>query len=684
LDGATRVAFDIGGTFTDVVLIDGKGRLVGRKVLSISEETGTRIRDLAAEYLPGQRPTYVHATTICSNAIIEGKTGRVALITTNGFRDVLEMQNHKRPQIYDAFWDRLPPLVPRALRFEVNERVLATGAVETALDVDQLEELLRAVASEKCEALAVCLINSYANPVHEEQIGELARQLIPNIPVSLSVTDFSEVREYERTSSVAVNAALMPVVDRYLSALEAQLDVGGGNLQIMQSSGGVMTSATARRLPARMIESGPAAGVLAARSLARELGMTDVLAFDMGGTTAKAALILGGNPVERRTTSVGGSLGSAGSVTFGTDGHVVRAPSIAVVEVGAGGGSLAWIDRGGALRVGPDGAGAEPGPACYGRGGTAPTVTDANVVLGYMSPSSIAGGAVSINASAARASIAGALSGPMGLTPEEAAFGVVQVADATMVRAIRAVTVERGVDPRTLTMIAFGGAGPLHAARLADALGIRRVCVPVVPGLFSAVGLLLSEYRQDAVRGMMLKLGEDTSSAVQDVFRELEKQVAESLRQAIGDREVTFHHEIDVQYETENAPLSVRLVTTDDDLKDAFERSHQVEFGYVRSDAAFITAVRVSATATAADIGFRSLVIGESTTASVRSPHGTRQMYLGPEAGWLTAGVASGRNGMARVKGPYVIEENDSSTLVPPGWVVSEVGTGALFLEVNE
>ena len=676
-----RVGFDIGGTFTDVAVVEKSGRLRVEKRLSLLERVGREIAELTHTLAPADDHSYVHATTICSNAIIEGKTGRAGLITTAGFRDVLQMQNLRRPPVYDYQWDRVPALVPRRLRFEIGERILADGAEEVPVDPAEVEQVIRELQGLGVEAIAVCLINSYMNPRHELQVREIATRVAPGLPVSLSTPDFAEVNEYERTSSVIINAALVPVLERYMTRLEEQLGAERGTVHIMQSNGGLMASSVARRVPARMIGSGPAAGVLAAARLANELDLDQVLVFDMGGTTAKASVVMGGQPIERRITDVGGAEGLSAAHLLGSDGHVLRLPSIDVVEVGAGGGSIAWIDPGGGLRVGPQGAGADPGPACYMRGGIHPTVTDADVVLGYMNRTEIAGGSVPINREAAAEAINEFVAGPLGVSLEEAAVGVVRVADATMTRAIRAVTVERGIDPRTMTMIAFGGAGPLHAARLAEALGIHRVSVPIEPGVFSALGLLLAEYRQDAVRGMFMPLAELRSGRLEGIFGELESEVRDALSGIFGSHPLTFTRELDVRYESEDAAIGVPLPSPDIDVAAAFRQRHMMQFGYVRDEPAMIVAARMIGVVAAADVGFGALAPDPVTSAEVPGVDGTRLAYFGEDGGWLPIPVFTSRSAVTDSQSPFVIDEPNTSILVPPGWRAAPGALGTVELE---
>src|SRR5215510_458809 len=470
-----RVAFDIGGTFTDVIVLGEEGRLTTAKVLSLLDRVGEDIVACVQQAAAAPRvENFVHGTTIAANAVIENKIAATGLLTTEGFRDELEMRGQRRPNIYDAEWDRLSPLIPRELRLEVNERILGNGTIERPPDLTETRVAIKNLLAQGVDAIAVCFINSYLNPAHEQQMGKLIVETAPQVVVCLSSDIHPEIREYERMSTTAINAALIPVVNNYLDRLEHHLSSYSGRVLIMQSNGGIMTAQSARRRPIYMIESGPAAGALAAARLAVEAGAMQALSFDMGGTTAKACLIENGAPLEKPGGEIGGGA-TVATRLFGGGGHALRAPSLDIVEVGAGGGSIAWIDSGGALRVGPHSAGAEPGPVCYGRGGPEPTVTDANVVLGYMNPDSIADATLHINREAAWAAINEKLAVPLRLDPLQTAYGITQVANATMMRALRAVSTERGRDPREFALIAFGGAGPIHAAALAESLGISRV-----------------------------------------------------------------------------------------------------------------------------------------------------------------------------------------------------------------
>lgn len=680
-----RVGFDIGGTFTDVIVLGDDGKLTTAKVLSLLDRVGEDIVACVQRSAPtGRVESFVHGTTIGSNAVIENKTAVTGLITTKGFRDELEMRGQKRPNIYDVSWDRLPPLVPRSLRLEVKERILGDGSVEQSLDPQETVAVIRKLLDAHVEAIAVSLINAYLNPTHEQHIGRLIAEMAPKMVVCLSSDIHPEIREYERTSTTVINASLIPVVDQYLNQLERHLSAYSTRLLIMQSNGGIMTSQAARRRPAYMIESGPAAGVLAAARLALETGLDQVLSFDMGGTTAKACLIEKGVPLEKS----GGEVGGGATMTtrlFGGGGHALRVPSLDIVEVGAGGGSVAWIDDGGALRVGPQSAGAEPGPVCYGRGGQEPTVTDANVVLGYMNPEAIAGATLRINRQAAWEAIEQKIANPLKLDVLPAAYGITQVANATMMRALRAVSTERGRDPREFTLIAFGGAGPIHALALSESLGITRVQVPLFPGLFSALGLLLADYRHDYLRSIALTLDKVEPQAILKQYEELEAGAREELLQeGVTPESIRFERQIDLKYGYQVSelalpfPADVQPATLHSKLTQIFTEAHRQAFGYDRDDPIELVNLRLRALASSGRVRFADLVARVPMVQSEQ--HGVRPAYFGPVHGSLETQVLRRADIVGYMAGPLIVEEPDTTVVVPPGWTVRRDEQGNLLL----
>ena len=686
-----RVAFDIGGTFTDVVIAGADGQLLTYKILTLPDSVGADVGRCIAD-TERQRPesaitSLVHGTTIASNAVLEEQGARTGLITTAGFRDELEIRRLGRPGVYNVFWQRTPPLIPRRRRLEVSERLTVRGEVETPLNDEEVRQAILSLKRQGVEAIAVAFLHSYVNPSHEQRAVALIREVCPEVMVCSSADILPEVREYERTSTTALNAYLMPVVGRYLDQLETQLRAYLPPLQIMQSNGGIMPATQARRRPVHMIESGPAAGALAAAGLAREIGLAQAVAFDMGGTTAKGCLIENGQAVETAEGEVGAGINRAGRLSKGA-GYALRVPAYDIVEVGAGGGSLAWVDDGGALRVGPRSAGAVPGPACYGSGGTEPTITDANVALGYMNPDSIAGGAVRIDAAAARTAIETRLGARLGLSVHELAFGIHQVADATMTRAIRAVTTERGRDPREFTLIAFGGSGPLHAATLADNLGMSRVYIPLFPGVFSALGLLVADLRSDYVQSVPQDLdGVDPAALLQE-FDTLADRAAQEVRHEPPG--LTYERLLDLRYKRQSSeltlPLPAQVEAADirQVLAESFHAAHEQTYGYRREDDTIaIVSVRLKATIRTQSLSFSELGGSFSQAAEKTAQPGSRRAYFGRQQGELNTRILS-RSDLVEhaVAGPLIVEEFDATVVVPPRWQASVDAYGNIVLQV--
>ena len=693
-----RVAFDIGGTFTDVVIAAADGRLLTYKILtlpdSVGADVGRCIADAESRQSDSIITSLVHGTTIASNAVLEEQGAETGLITTKGFRDELEIRRLGRPGVYNVFWQRTPPLIPRRRRIEVSERMTVQGEVETPLNEEEVRQAILSLKRQGVESIAVAFLHSYVNPSHEQRAVALIREVFPEVMVCSSAEVLPEVREYERTSTTALNAYLMPVVNRYLDQVETQLQAYPPTLQIMQSNGGVMTAAHARRRPVHMIESGPAAGALAAAGLAREIGLSQAVAFDMGGTTVKACLIEDGQAVETAEGEVGAGINRAGRLSQGA-GYALRVPAYDIVEVGAGGGSLAWVDDGGALRVGPRSASAVPGPACYGRGGTEPTITDANVALGYMNPGKIAGGTVPIDAAAARTAIETRLCARLHLSVQDVAFGIHQVADATMTRAIRAVTTERGRDPREFTLIAFGGSGPLHATTLADNLGMPRVYIPLFPGLFSALGLLLADIRYDYVQSVPQELDAINPAALLKEFEALVSRAnqdnQDSQDEQDGQGSITYERLIDLRYKRQSSeltlpvPAQVEAADIRQVLAESFHAAHEQTYGYRREDDTIaIVSVRLKATVRTQSLSFSELGVSFSQSAEKTAQPDSRRAYFGPQQGELDTRILS-RGDLVEhaVVGPLIVEEFDTTIVVPPQWQASVDEYGNIVLAKN-
>jgi N-methylhydantoinase A len=553
---AWRIGVDIGGTFTDVALIEeASGRIGVAKVPTTPGNLAEGV--LAALHAAMQRHGVAaadvgllsHATTVVTNAILEEKGARAALVTTRGFREVLELRRSARGDLYDLFQDAPATLVPRHRRFEITERVGADGAVVTPLAEAEIGPLVAALKEARVEAIAVSLLFSFLNPTHEASLGKRLRAALPGVPIYLSSEVLPEIKEFERTSTTAVCAYVGPILQSYLQSLEEATRAQGlPRLYVMGSNGGVVEASEAVAMPAVAVESGPAAGVVAAALVARQTGRGNLLSFDMGGTTAKASLIRDGQYETTPEYEVGG--GASGNRWMHGTGHPIRVPVIDLAEVSAGGGSIAWVDRAGALRVGPRSAGAVPGPVCYGRGGTEPTVTDCDLLLGYLDKGSLLGGDLPIDHAAAKAAIAEKLARPLGVDPRTAAAAVIDVVNHAMAEALKIVSVQRGHDPRDFTLAAFGGAGPLHATALADELGIAEILCPPIPGAFSTLGLVGTDLRRDYVRTVYATTATADPQQLESVFATLERDGAAMLdRAGVPAGRRRFERAIDARYE---------------------------------------------------------------------------------------------------------------------------------------
>jgi N-methylhydantoinase A len=687
-----RVGADIGGTFTDIVALGPDGELRRMKVPSTTDDYARGIcaglaDGLGAEQLPDVDQV-VHGTTIATNAILQEQTARLALITTHGFRDLLELRRSRRPTLYDLTWRPPPALVPRRLRLGVLERIAVDGTVLEALDEASVRDCIPVLVSERVDAVAVCLLHAYANPAHEQRIAEILADELPDVRVTLSSAIAPEPGEYERSSTTAVNGFLLPVVEDYIMRLESSLNASGvrAPLQIMQSDGTTAGSELVRERPFLIIESGPAAGVSAAARLAAEMDRDAIVTFDMGGTTAKASL------VEHFRTDLAAELEVGNSITRGggfmrSSGYLVRAACVDLTEVGSGGGSIAWIDRGGALRVGPTSAGSSPGPACYDGGGTDATVTDAHVVLGYVNPASIAGGNKPLRADLATAAIE-RLATPLGLSVLDTAHGIFSIATATMRRAVRAVSVERGRDPRAHALVAFGGAGGLHAAALAAEMEMDEVVVPIVAGLFSSLGLLFADTavsRSSAVRSVLGNGAGDTIDAAAGVLTATAREELSRLGGQAGDPEVEIWVNLRYVGQSSTLMLPYRPGTEMSIVADSFHSEHRRAYGHAaQEEAVEVTVVRVRAAWPAPSVTFAEIArqeIARERSGAQTGPPILRTLYFGSEIGCVEAPIItrSSLDGAARL-GPLVVEEAEATVLVPPGTGASLDATGSIVL----
>ncbi len=660
------VGVDIGGTFTDLVGYQNGG-IVTSKCSTVpadpTEGAAQALRlagcDLAA------MDELLHGSTIAINTVLEKSGARTALITTAGFRDVYAIGRGNRPDAFNLFFHRPRPLVPRELTFEVAERINAAGEVLVPIDLAAVEALGRQLATLGVEAVAVCFLHSYANPAHEVAAGELLRRGLPDLFVTLSHEILREFREYERTSTTVLNAFVGPRVSRYLGRFEtfAQRARFPGKIGIMRSNGGTMSLTQARREPVAMMESGPVAGMIGAGRLAGLLGIERAIGFDMGGTTAKCTLITGGvAPIEE-----GYVIGDEFS------GQPMQLPVVDIVEVGAGGGSLAWCDDGGGLHVGPVSAGADPGPACYGRGGEAPAVTDADLVLGRLNGARFLGGHMALDRALAERAIGG-IGARLKLATVEAALGITTIADGAMSLAVRAVSVNRGIDPRDTTLIAFGGAGPLHAVAIAREISIPRVVIPKLPGNFSALGMLMAEWRQDFVRTLIGQLGEIRPNDAARAFAELRSagEAALARDRLAGGR---FDFAADLRYRGQEHTIAIPVTRAEDLASDTeatrlrFDEQHDRRYGHAAPDQSIeIVNLRLVVT-----VPRMEDVIGRWLSAPWTpddpAPEQRRPVVFGDPDRPLEArilwrpGLAAG----SEILGPAVIEEPNSTTLVGHG-----------------
>ena len=726
-----RLGIDIGGTFTDGALVDeDSGELSIVKVLTTPANPAEGFMEAVEQaqqktgFPPEALKMVVHATTIATNALIEGNKTRIGMLATEGFRDVLEIGYQTRPRLYDIFQKKPVPLVPRRWSIGIPERLDHHGQVLKPLDEAAVERAVAFLKAEGVEALVVCFLHSYINPAHEQRAAEIARAAFPEAFLSVSSEVCPEFREFPRASTAAVNAAVMPVVSRYVDDIQSRLAARKieAPFYIMQSNGGVMNAEAARDKPVFMVESGPSAGVIAAAALAREMGFDNVISFDMGGTTAKVGLVRGGQP----TLSTEYEVGSLSHSPIGEgkgSGYPVRTPVIDLVEVGAGGGSLAWIDPGGSLRTGPQSAGAEPGPACYGRGGTRPTLTDANLLLGRLNADYFLGGQLKLDTAAARAALEREIAAPLGLEIERAAQGVVDIANAGMIAAMRLISVQRGYDPRDFSLVAFGGAGPLHAGALAAELEIPTVIVPPSPGVASAVGLLMTDIRHEfvATRRHLLAAGgaggEDSGHSAENSTGSSAENSAENSAETIpgnilarneaiaadlnavfsgfeeraeallaGDREswgeTSLVRSCDLRYKGQSHELQVVLSPGEVGaaalarLRGQFEEAHKRAYGYVApGDAIEMVNLRLTAVGKLPPLPRKRARKAErATSGGGGGPDAAlkeqRPLWLKEEGRAVDCPVYDRyalRAGDA-LDGPAVVEEMDASTVVPGGF----------------
>lgn len=676
-----RLGVDVGGTFTDFALYDTETNRLefaktpstpANQAVGVAEGIGGLIERYGAA--PGRVEFFIHGTTVATNTLLERKGARTALVVTAGFRDVMQIGRQDRPDLYDWRVRRSAPLVPRRLRFEVLERVTHTGEALIPIRDEELARVVDDVLAAAVDAVAVCLLHSYANPAHERAVGGALQKALPGVPVSLSHEILPEFKEYERMSTTAINAYVAPVMERYLRRLERSVgDVGlKSDLYIMQSNGGTMGAETAIERPVHTILSGPAAGVIGAVAIAKQAGQENSISIDMGGTSFDVSLSYGGEVRRTHESEV--------------EGLPVKAPMVDIHTLGAGGGSIAWIDPGGALRVGPQSAGADPGPACYGIGGDEATVTDANLVLGRLGAGSLLGGTMTLDVELARAAIEKRISGPLGLSIEEAAEGIVQVVNASMVKGIRVVSVSKGYDPREFCLVAFGGAGPVHASELAAEMDIPSVLVPVAPGVTSALGLLMADLRHDFAQTVLRPGSELSPEEITSWYEQLETQAVEQMtREGIGPNDIALARTADARYVGQGYELEVPAASGKleqgqvEDIIQRFHEAHVRSYGYAsRDNTVEVVNLRVTALAEMQrpQLAGKAREEGSEAEAVVEE----RDVYFGNERKRAKVYDRSLLHPGDAIAGPAIVEQLDSTTVIWADQIATVDGYSNLLL----
>ena len=682
-----RISVDVGGTFTDLVALDARtGSLTSIKVPSIPACPEGGVFDALRRYLENQEAKEVrmvgHATTIATNALL-GQLSLdlppTGLVTTKGFRDVLEIGRQRRSEVYNLFFERPRMLVPRRLRLEVLERIEANGAVSTPLDETELRELLSRLKHEGVASIAFGFLNSYANSTHEERAKEVAREMraAPYLITSSGVSN--GYREYERLSTAVVNAVLMPIMHRYLTELATGLKGLGVSapLYVMQSNGGLSAAKISAEYPATVVESGPAAGVMAAAWIGKIAGEENVISFDMGGTTAKAGAVRGGTPEAVSEYEVAGRV-HMGRLIKGS-GYPIRFPLIDLAECSSGGGTIAWADEGRALRVGPTSAGADPGPACYGKGGTKPTVTDANLTFGRLNPDGLLGGELKLRPELASKALT-ELGATTGMSAEETAVGIVRIANSMMGKILRIVSVERGVDPRDYVLVAFGGAGPMHACALAGEVGIGRIVVPPSPGMFSALGLLTADFFHDYSHPYLRAAQEADPSEISESLREMEATGTATLNtEGIKREDMVFERQLEMRYVGQSYELAVSIPKeiTSQVINSAilgFHARHREAYGFsAESESVEVVNIRMRAIGKLPKPELKTNQLKELPRET-----GSRRVFFETGEGWVGTPVYPRVSWSGTIDGPAIVEQYDATTVIYPGWVAETDGFGNL------
>jgi N-methylhydantoinase A len=678
------IGIDTGGTFTDLVLVDSiTGACCFEKLPTTTDDPARGIlKGLAAIIAQARRQCedvhfLVLGTTIATNAVLESKTARTGMLTTRGFRDILELARQRRPHLFNLDVQKPRPPAPRDCRYEVTERMTSQGTIMAPLDEDEVHQAVMSLRGKDIEAVAICFLHAYTNPMHEQRAKALVQKLWPNVYVCTSCEVLAEFREFERFATATINASLMPIMDRDLERFEHGVyDLGiRAAPRVMQSNGGAVTPSAVRQLPINTFFSGPAGGVIGSRGLGAHAGITNLITFDMGGTSTDVCLIRDGVPAQRTVRELGG--------------YPVRTHTIDIHTIGAGGGSIAWVDPGGLLKVGPMSAGAQPGPAAYGRGGLRPTVTDVNIVLGRLNPHGLLGGRMAINPDKALAAIEDVVSQPLHLDVVTAAAGILDIVNANMMGALRVISVEQGEDPRDFTLVAFGGAGPLHAADVARMIGMHHILVPPRPGLLSAIGLLHADVRGDFSLTRLVTAKPASLPAINDGFSELSRRGDAwlALEQMDG-AEASREWRVDMRYLGQESGLGVKLDCDHIDelllarVTDLFHQRHHDAYGYSMPDQP-VEVVTLHLVVTMIRPTPAQVRIQRSGNLS-QAIQGQRHAWF-PGTGFIPTSIYD-RDKLptgAEVHGPCIIEQMDTTTVVPPEAKLSVDALGYLHIDVK-
>ena len=679
----TQIGVDIGGTFTDIV-VSHNSYISKIKVLSTPSEYSKGVMTGLSEAInrlkipPENISEIVHATTLATNAILEKKGANCCLITTKGFRDVLDIGRLRIPTLYDPFYDKRKLLIPRHNTLEINERIGSKGEIIEPFSIDSMKKTIDFLDKHNIDSAAICLINSYRNSTHEDEIAKEINKYLPNIDISLSSKILPHIGEYERMSSTVIDAYIKPIVRNYLRNLKKKITSKNieAPIYIMKCSGGLTTLDHAEQIPINMIESGPAAGVLAASHFLNKFKYQNLVTFDMGGTTAKASIIENGKIFRTRDYEVGGQISATSRLTGG-GGYPINIPVVDIAEVGAGGGSIGWIDTGKGIKVGPKSAGAQPGPACYGLGGKEPTVTDANVILGYLNPEGIAGGEISISHSLAERAIVDNLSKPLKLNLESTAYGMHLIANSQMMGAIRSVTTQRGRDVRDFTLIAFGGSGPVHASSLAKEMGIPNVVVPNSPGVFSAFGLTKTDITLEKNKIFYEDIDCINCESLLDSIKSLREELLQML--SVNEKKlknITYELEADLHYLGQRHDLTVKIPQKKlnknciNQIKEVFSDEYENTYGQkVENEKVILVEIRVILKKLRHDIN-HSRILWEQNDNAVKNKN-DRKCFFGKKSFLDTPVIGRSELKKTKTKGPLLIEEYDSVTVVPPNCKVS-------------